>query len=101
MYEIVFMLLRALRFTEINPLPVLTHSSVLDLNVACRAKRTKTYWQVHIFKCPLKKTQPSCPGSRDLNWTGKGLRHANRLKSWVGYIPHDSLVRPKHVAGEL
>jgi hypothetical protein len=22
---------------------------------------------------PLKKTQPSCPGSRDLNWTGKGL----------------------------
>jgi hypothetical protein len=25
------------------------------------------------FKCPLKKTQPSCPGSRDLNWTGKGL----------------------------
>src|SRR5215471_3010151 len=25
-------------------------------------------------KCPLKKTQPSCPGSRDLNWTGKVLR---------------------------
>jgi hypothetical protein len=27
-----------------------------------------------VFKCPVKKTQPSCPGSRDLNWTGKGLR---------------------------
>jgi hypothetical protein len=22
-----------------------------------------------------KKTQPSCPGSRDLNWTGKGLNN--------------------------
>jgi hypothetical protein len=22
---------------------------------------------------PTEKTQPSCPGSRDLNWTGKGL----------------------------
>jgi hypothetical protein len=28
------------------------------------------------FKCPLKKTQRSCPGSRDLNWTGKGLNFA-------------------------
>jgi hypothetical protein len=28
---------------------------------------------VRKFKCPLKKMQPSCPGSRDLNWTGKGL----------------------------
>jgi hypothetical protein len=25
------------------------------------------------LKCPLKKTQPSCPCSRELNWTGKGL----------------------------
>jgi hypothetical protein len=23
---------------------------------------------------PTEKTQPSCPGSRDVNWTGKGLR---------------------------
>jgi hypothetical protein len=30
------------------------------------------------FKCPLKKTQPSCPGSRDLNWTGKGLKWPER-----------------------
>jgi hypothetical protein len=37
----------------------------VDLNAACWLKRK--------FKCPLKKTQPSCPGSRDLNWTGKGL----------------------------
>jgi hypothetical protein len=22
---------------------------------------------------PIEKTQPSCPCSRDLNWTGKGL----------------------------
>jgi hypothetical protein len=22
----------------------------------------------------MKKMQPSCPGSRDLNWTGKGLK---------------------------
>jgi hypothetical protein len=45
----------------------------VDLNAACQPKRNKAYWQVRIFKCPLKKTQPSCPGSRDLNWTGKGL----------------------------
>ena len=25
------------------------------------------------FKCPLKKTQPICPRSTALNWTGKGL----------------------------
>ena len=25
------------------------------------------------FKCPLKKTQPFCPRSTALNWTGKGL----------------------------
>jgi hypothetical protein len=56
-----------------NPLPALTHSRVLDLNAACRPKRTKTHWHVRIFKCPLKKTQPSCPGNRDLNWTGNGL----------------------------
>jgi hypothetical protein len=38
-----------------NPLPALTYQNVLDLNVACRAKRTQTYWHVHKFKCPLKK----------------------------------------------
>ena len=27
------------------------------------------------FKCPLKKTQPFCPRSTALNWTGKGLRN--------------------------
>jgi hypothetical protein len=58
---------------HINPLPALTYHNILDLNVACRAKRTQMYWHVHKFKCPLKKTQPSCPCSRDLNWTGKGL----------------------------
>jgi len=30
--------------TGINPLPALTHQSVLDLNAACRSKRTKAYW---------------------------------------------------------
>jgi hypothetical protein len=35
----------------------------VDLNAACWLKRTKA----------LKRTQPSCPGIRDLNWTGKGL----------------------------
>jgi hypothetical protein len=60
----------------VNPSPALTYQNGLDLNVACRAKRTQTYWHVRKFKCPLKKTQPSCPCSRDLNWTGKGLiRH--------------------------
>jgi hypothetical protein len=39
----------------INPLPALTYQNVLDLNVACRAKRTQTYWYVRKFKCPLKK----------------------------------------------
>jgi hypothetical protein len=31
--------------------------------------------QVGMLVCcrGLKKMQPSCPGSRDLNWTGKGL----------------------------
>jgi len=28
----------------INPLPALTHQSVLDLNAACRSKRTEAYW---------------------------------------------------------
>jgi hypothetical protein len=32
------------------------------------------------FKCPLKKTQPSYPGSRNLYWTGKGLREEHRLR---------------------
>jgi hypothetical protein len=59
---------------HINPLPALTYQNVLDLNVACRAKCTQTYWHVRKFKCPLKKKQPSCPCSRDLNWTGKGLK---------------------------
>jgi hypothetical protein len=58
-----------------NPLPALMYQNVLDLNVACRAKRTQTYWHVRKFKCPLKKMQSSCPCSRDLNWTGKGLKH--------------------------
>jgi hypothetical protein len=56
-----------------NPLPALTYQNVMDLNFACQAKCTQTYWHVHKFKCPPKKTQPSCPCSRDLNWTGKGL----------------------------
>jgi hypothetical protein len=59
---------------QINPLPALMYQNVLDLNVACRAKHTQTYWHIHKFKCPLKKMQPSCPCSRDLNWTGKGLK---------------------------
>jgi hypothetical protein len=33
----------------------ITHSSVLDLNAACRPKRSTAYWQIHILKCPLKK----------------------------------------------
>ena len=31
---------------------------------------------VRKFKCPLKKTQPFCPCSRAVNWTGKGLKGA-------------------------
>ena len=30
--------------TEFNPLPALTYQSVLDLNAACRSKRTEAYW---------------------------------------------------------
>jgi hypothetical protein len=63
----------------INPLLALTYQNVLDLNVACRAKRTQTYWQVRKFKCPLKKSQPACPCSRDLNWTGKRLNQINTV----------------------
>jgi hypothetical protein len=61
-------------YIQFNPLLALTYQNVLDLNVACRAKRTQTYWHVCKFKCPLKKTQPSCPCSTDLNWIGKGLK---------------------------
>jgi hypothetical protein len=60
---------------DTNPLPALAYQNVLDLNVACRAKHTQTYWHVRKFKCPLKKMQPSCPCSRDLNLTGKGLTY--------------------------
>jgi hypothetical protein len=42
-------------FSVFNPLLALTYQNVLDLNVACRAKRTQTYWHVRKFKCPLKK----------------------------------------------
>ena len=28
----------------VNPLPALTYQTVLDLNAACRSKRTETYW---------------------------------------------------------
>jgi hypothetical protein len=42
--------------TVINPLLALTYKNVLDLTVACRAKRTQMYyWHVCKFKCPLKK----------------------------------------------
>jgi hypothetical protein len=33
-------------------------------------KRSGKYVYLNAHK---KKMQPSCPGSRDLNWTGKGL----------------------------
>ena len=29
---------------QFNPLPALTYQTVLDLNAACRSKRTETYW---------------------------------------------------------
>jgi hypothetical protein len=84
---------------SINPLPALMYQNVLDLNDACRAKRTQTYWHVRKFKCPLNKTQPSCPCSRDLNWTGKGLtckcnasqrnHHHHYLWSWNLLCSHN------------
>jgi hypothetical protein len=40
---------------------------------------------VRKFKCPLKKTQPSCSGSRDLNWTGKGLRWYKKEPLWFRF----------------
>jgi hypothetical protein len=64
-----------------NPLPAVTYQNILDLNVACRAKRTQMYWHVCKFKCPLKKTQPSCPCSRDLNWTSRGLNPCPESKA--------------------
>jgi hypothetical protein len=33
---------------------------------------------------PTEKKLPSCPGSRDLNWTGKGLKSENFLASQKG-----------------
>jgi hypothetical protein len=38
---------------------------------------------------PTEKTQPSCPGSRDLNWTGKGLKSSKKKREVP--IPHGSL----------
>jgi hypothetical protein len=38
----------------INPLPALTYRNVLDLKIACRAKRTQTYRHVRKFKCHWK-----------------------------------------------
>ena len=35
------------------------------------------------FKCPLKKTQPFCPRSTALNWTGKGLMSVDKVKSVI------------------
>jgi hypothetical protein len=73
----------------INPLPVLMYQNVLDLNVACWAKRTGMYVNLNVH---WKQTQPSCLCSRDLNWTSKGLRPSSRgtctnrqlvLVSWV------------------
>jgi hypothetical protein len=34
-------------------------------------------WNVSLL-LRAEKTQPSCPGSRDLNWTGKGLMLLNK-----------------------
>ena len=28
----------------LNPLPALTYQTILDLNAACRSKRTEAYW---------------------------------------------------------
>ena len=47
------------------------------------------------FKCPLKKTQPFCPRSTALNWTGKGLRH-NRLLKLPKYVNHLSKTQINH-----
>src|SRR5215472_5765517 len=44
-----------------------------ELNPICHLLATIFVVSRLRVKCPLKKTQPSCPGSRDLNWTGKGL----------------------------
>ena len=61
------------------------------------------YGVVRKFKCPLKKTQPFCPCSRAVNWTGKGLssvplRHvgivpgihdlSTRLRLHLCHLPH-------------
>jgi hypothetical protein len=51
-------------------------------------KRTGTYINLY---APLKKTQPSCPCSRDLNWTGKGL---NQQQKWVPGIAPGKKRRP-------
>src|SRR5215469_763023 len=45
-----------------------------ELNSICHLLATIFVVSRLRVKCPLKKTQPSCPGSRDLNWTGKGLK---------------------------
>ena len=41
---------------------------------------------VRKFKCPLKKTQPFCPSSMVLNWTGEGLIIWTLLQHHGSYI---------------
>jgi hypothetical protein len=48
-------------YVAFNPFPALTHQSILDLNAACRPKRTKMHWHVRKFKCPLKKNAAFLP----------------------------------------
>jgi hypothetical protein len=45
---------------------------------------------VRKFKCPLKKMQPSCPCSRDLNWTSKGLKY--KIKREKKILPSNQQV---------
>jgi hypothetical protein len=52
--------------------------------------------EVHKFKCPLKKTQPFCPGSRDLNWTGKGLSYIFFILITMAH--HERSIRERVIA---
>ena len=52
-----------------------------------RLEGRPVFGAVRKFKCPLKKTQPFCPCSSALNWTGKGLsiqtHYLHSQKLWL------------------
>jgi hypothetical protein len=53
-----------------------------DPSISLEIGHGDSSWNVSLM-LRAKKMQPSCPGSRDLNWTGKGLSYFNFINDKV------------------